>query len=236
MKNVLILFILFFSSFLLANDKAVTIRVLVEDLYPLHYMKNGEIIGSSIDLIEKIIKKSGFNYTIEMQPWARAYNTTLHNKNTLLISIARTKQREKLFTWIGPVIKFNYFLYGLSNTTIDSEMPIAEINNYRIAVIRQTAIHHYLKSKNLNNYQLVGSTEQAIRMLTAHRVDLVSGIDGIFMKHCYRLKLACQSITPLYKFKNIVTDIHIAMNKSTDKEIIKRIKTAFKKVKKQPVK
>jgi len=227
---VFFIFTLFFSSFLLAEDKELTIHVLMEDLYPLHYMENGENIGSSIDLIKKILKETGLHYTIEMQPWARAYNTALHKKNTLLISIARTKQREALFTWIGPVIKFNYFLYGLPNTIIDPKMPISALNNYRIAVVRQTAIHHYLKSKNLNNYQLVSSTEQAIKMLTAHRVDLVSGMSGIFMENCYRLKLACKAITPLYKFKNIITDIHIAMSKSTDKEIIHKISIAYQKV------
>ncbi|PCI62481.1 MAG: hypothetical protein COB35_03510 [Gammaproteobacteria bacterium] len=218
------------ESISLENNKDITIQVLMEDLYPLHYLKNGKIVGSSVDLIKKIFTKAKINYTVELQPWARVYNTALQKPNVLLISIARIKQREALFTWIGPVIKFNYFLYGLANTKVDAEMKIENIQKYHVAIIRKTAIHQYLKSKNINNYQLVGSSKQAIKMLLAHRVDLVSGIENIFTENCYRLKLACEKIKPLYRFKDIFTDIHIAMSKATDAAIVNRIKLAYKEI------
>jgi polar amino acid transport system substrate-binding protein len=165
-----------------------------------------------------------------MQPWARVYNTTLHTKNTLLLSISRIKQREPLFEWIGLATKRNYFLFGLSNFKVDPNMPLEDIEKYRVAIIRQTAIHQYLVSKGLHNQQLISSYRQAIKMLLSKRVDLVSGIGGMFIENCYRLKLDCDQIKPVYQFKEPSSSIFIAMNKSTDIKVITRIKAAYQKV------
>jgi polar amino acid transport system substrate-binding protein len=229
-KKVLLIFTLTITAINVANAEKVTIEVLAEELYPLHYQENDEIIGSSVELIKKIFAKSKLEYTLKIQPWARVYNTALQKENVLLLSIARFKQREALFNWIGPVVKFDYFLYGLAEMKIPEQMKLSEIKKYKIAIIRKTALQQYLTSKDFNNYYLVNNSAQAIKMLFSKRVDLVAGIDTLFMENCHRQQLACHKLKPIYKFKQLHTDIFIAMSKSTDAAIIKQIKLAYQQV------
>ena len=77
-----------------------------EEYPPYNMLENNKPIGVSIDLLEAIFKKIDSKLTkkdIQFLPWARSYNIIQTKKNTMLFSMARTKQREKLFKWVGPI-------------------------------------------------------------------------------------------------------------------------------------
>ncbi|MBL4911400.1 MAG: transporter substrate-binding domain-containing protein [Alteromonadaceae bacterium] len=210
--------------------KKVKIQILAEDLYPLHYIKKGKVVGSSVDLIKKIMTEAKLDYEIKIQPWARIYQIAQHKKNILLLSISRIEEREALFAWIGRTMKIKYSLYSISDTKIDADIPLKNLDEYRIAIIRESAIDQFLAAKGLHNFQLISTYPQSIKMLLAHRVDLVSGVSQFFIKNCVRLQLNCQPIKAVYQFKKPSSSIFIAMSKVTDNNIIKRIQIAYNKV------
>lgn len=41
---------------------------------------------------------------IHVWPWARSYETVMRNQNAVLFSAARTKVREDMFKWAGPIL------------------------------------------------------------------------------------------------------------------------------------
>ena len=227
--KVLLYFWTFLATFSI-QIKAVEIEVLTEDAYPFHYRQGDEVVGTSTALVKQVLDEAGLNYTIKIQPWARIYNSALHRKNTLIFSLARTKQREPLFYWLGAITEVNYYLYGLAETKIDPNAPVSVLNNYRIAVVRETATHHYLESKKIKNVHLTGEGEQNIQMLLNDRIDLLAGELSFFYEDCKRVKLDCSKIKPLYKLQEPSTEFYFAMNKTTDINIVNRIKAAYQKV------
>ena len=86
MYRVLVIFTIYiswlFSSF--AQGKEQTVRVVTESAFPLQYQEEGTIVGPATELLEALLKEAKVSYQIEMQPWARAYQSALTNKNTLI--------------------------------------------------------------------------------------------------------------------------------------------------------
>lgn len=225
---------LYFGVFSLSAQE-VTLEVFTEDAYPLQYKKEGEIVGTATALVEKVLKEANVKYKIIMQPWARVYNTALLKPNVLIYSLARTKEREGLFSWLGPIQKVNYALYGFENVELTATDSFETLNHFRLAVGRDTAVHHYLANKQLNNFHLIDSNEQSIKMLLTNRVDLATGSDFYFYKFCQKESLDCSQIKPIYPLKDLEVSLYLAASKTTDIEIIKRIQIAFEKIKSQSI-
>ncbi len=124
MRHLILSYILA-SIFFSFSVNAIKVNVVTEDAYPFQYIKNNKIVGPTTDLVKKLLTEAHVDYEINMYPWARAYNLALSKPNTIIYSIARTKEREDKFLWIGSLMQLKYALYGLENITIS---PTAAIN------------------------------------------------------------------------------------------------------------
>ena len=230
MLKVYVFLILNFCVFSLSANE-ITLEVYTEDAYPLQYKKGDEIVGLATERVEKILKEANIKYKIIMQPWARVYNTALVKPNVLIYSLARTKEREALFSWLGPIQKLSYALYGFESTNLKPTDSFETLNNYRLALGRDSAIHHYLVKKQLTNFHLINSSDQSIKMLLSNRVDLATGSQLYFYQSCKKQKIDCSKIKPLYPLKELEAELYLAASKKTDPDIVKRIQNAFVKLK-----
>ena len=104
-------FILLFPPSLLSTELAI----LTENLPNLNYLKNGELVGLSVDIVKEIQKRVGSHDQIRVLPWARAYSLALKEENVVLFSITHTKARIDLFKWICPLITKRDILVGFKN-------------------------------------------------------------------------------------------------------------------------
>ncbi len=139
----------------------------IDDIYfatenypPYNYQKNGELKGISIDLIEMIFNKLNSRqsrYTIHLLPWARGYFYLTDRKNTCLFSTLRTKKREKLFKWVGPITSsaISVMTEKKKNITIND---INDIKNYKIGVVREDVGEQLLVTKGIPLKSLIRVT------------------------------------------------------------------------------
>ena len=107
-----------------SKDQALKIRVLTEDTFPIQYLENGKILGPSTELVRSVLNEANIPYSIEILPWARAYNVALTQPNTMIYSLARTEQREDLFQWIGSVMRLNYYLVGMESLKLSQPITV----------------------------------------------------------------------------------------------------------------
>ncbi len=87
------------------------LRIITEQFPPYNYMKNGKIDGFSTELINIIMTKLNLSYDIEMLPGSRAHMEFDKGSRILYYSLYRTKEREKLYKWIGPISKAEDAIY-----------------------------------------------------------------------------------------------------------------------------
>jgi polar amino acid transport system substrate-binding protein len=80
-----------------------SVRVVTELLPPYNFEEGGVVKGASTAVVRAVLEQAGLRYTLEVQPWARALDTVLHEPNTLIYSIARTEERERQLVWLGKI-------------------------------------------------------------------------------------------------------------------------------------
>ena len=86
-------------------DKLILIS---EEYPPLNYTEDGLRRGIATDLLVEILAAAGSlksHKDIASLPWARAYQLARRHDNILLFSVSRTRDREPLFHWVGPILQ-----------------------------------------------------------------------------------------------------------------------------------
>jgi len=232
---------LYFSTFcilvLFCNPiqaKTTEIKVVTEDTFPIQYLENGKVLGPATDLVKAVLAEANINYTIEVLPWARAYNEALTKPNILIYSLARTTQREALFQWIGSLMDLDYYLVGLESLKLPEFVTLEYLQTLSIGVIRNSATEQHLMSLGFKNLYTVSKPSQSINMLKSKRIDLFPTNYASFQFSCLYLKENCLDIKPIYQLDQLSTSLYFALSNQTNPQLVNKIKTAYKVIMKLP--
>jgi len=166
--GLLFLFIVSFPIVILGSETTIdNFQLMTENYPPFNYESNGMLKGISIDLIEKMLKKMGSGKTrkdIRLMPWARAYQYTQLNEKTCLFSMVRTKQREPLFKWVGPIAPMRIVLIAKKSKEIKIRS-IDDLSEYRVGAVRHD-IGQQLLIKN-------GFEEERLKLVHSQKINLL---------------------------------------------------------------
>lgn len=229
-----LLFIYCFSCpFFVYADETLTaadITYYSENYPPANYFENEKFIGVSIDTLRLMWKVLGVaEQNVMVVPWARAYVNTLQHKNTMLFSMSRTANREKLFHWVGPIYTAKHVL--LSRTDFKHNIKkVEDAFRYPVAAIRNDISEIALLNSGFpqHNIAYLNDLNQAMQLLENGRLDLII--------------ISENSINPIVsdnhfsrdKFKIVFTvnehSNYFAFNKETSSEFIEAFKQAFEQI------
>lgn len=80
------------------------VKFYTEDAGLSSYMDDqNQLHGFSVDIVQEMIKRSGGRNSIELVPWVRGYTLALDVKGSAVFATCRTRERENLFKWVGPL-------------------------------------------------------------------------------------------------------------------------------------
>ena len=154
----------------------VSFQFVCDEWAPFGYtLDNGKLTGFSIEILRAILKKLKIKDTIKIYPWKRAYVMAQKNKNTLCFTMARTKKRENLFKWVGPIAPREIFLWKLK----DSKIVVnnwEDVKKYKIGTVRGDAGENQLIEKGfIVNKNIVVSNNAGLNLkqLYTGRVDFI---------------------------------------------------------------
>ncbi|MBA4367566.1 MAG: amino acid ABC transporter substrate-binding protein [Desulfobacterium sp.] len=173
----MILFYLLLSVSISQARNIDELYLMSEEFPPYNYTENGEIKGTSIDLMDRILQKLHSKQNknnIHILPWARAYNYLLKRENTVLFAMTRTQNREKLFKWVGPISTARNVLIARKARQIKISS-VEDIQKYIVGAVRNDAGAQLLISEagiQEETISLVSSAIQSIKMLNLDRIDL----------------------------------------------------------------
>ncbi len=123
------------------------LKLLGDDFPPFHYMNNDEISGISVEILQTILSELQYPHTIEVIPWARAYNKTLNQQNAVLTNAVRTDERESLFKWVGPIAPRSIVIYKLKKRNDIIVNSLEDAKKYTVGTIRGYAAEKTLISQ-----------------------------------------------------------------------------------------
>ncbi|WP_417840544.1 substrate-binding periplasmic protein [Terasakiella sp.] len=130
----------------------------------------GEVSGISTEIVQEIMKRTGFAYRIKLTPWKRAYELTLSQKNTCLFTTGRTKERDNLFKWVTPLTENPIVLFAQPTSTIKITQ-LSDLSEYRIGGYLGDAAVDYLVTRNIP-VETVRDDKLNVRKLQGGRIDL----------------------------------------------------------------
>lgn len=217
----LLLHLLISDRFVLAAD----LTILTENLPPLNYLENGQLIGPSVEIVREIQKRIGSSEPIHVLPWARAYRRALEEENVVLFGTTQTKARLNVFKWVGPLATKRDILVGLKGTknTIASLDDAKKVK--RIGTLRDDTRERFLEAQGFTNLEPVSDDKKNAQKLLLGRIDLwvykqpgvktvcqLAGVDHSEFEEVLHLRLI---------------DVSIAFSKQTSDEIVARWQEVF---------
>ena len=226
--------LILFASLIPWYVKAEQIRVVTEHLPPYQITKNGQLIGgSSYIIMKEVLKRAKIQAPSEVMPWARAYKVARNEPNAIIYSIARSVERESLFSWIG---QLHHMEYSFFSTKSNHNINIKTVNdalNYTVVSVRGSFEANSLQRKGFEpgvNLILVVDYITAWKMLQIGRVDLSYGNAPVLLAH--------HESDSLFKRQGDVieiSDLYVAANLNTEQKVLDNLSAALKSVKKDPL-
>jgi polar amino acid transport system substrate-binding protein len=162
----------------LISSQAWALTLTTEDYPPLNFSTDGgkTVTGSSTDVLNEVVKRTGMKATIAIYPWQRAYKMAQDDKDTCVYSTTRTEAREKLFKWVGPLAPSTWTLYAKADSPITAKT-LDDVKKYTIGGYQGDAKAIFLKEKGFKVDEAVNE-EQNVKKLDAGRIDLWASTSG----------------------------------------------------------
>ncbi len=134
----------------------------------------GKLIGPSADPISALMTTSPVPIRLVEDSWTRALTTVLSEKNTCLVPLARTQERDPNFIWIGPLAKLGFGLYALKerHLNVDSLDAVARLNLV-VGVVANEASDSIAKPVPGLRRDAVTASALNFRKLLAGRIDFL---------------------------------------------------------------
>ncbi|NQY94898.1 MAG: transporter substrate-binding domain-containing protein [Campylobacteraceae bacterium] len=233
MLNVLLIMLL--SGIL----QAQTLTIYTEEFPPFNYTNNKQIEGVSTDIVNAIMKKTYFDYTIISIPWARAYKMSQEEPNSLIFSMSRRVKREKLFKWIGIIVPSVHSVFSLKSRDDIEINALDDLKQYQIGTTIEDARETYLVNKGfeLSKFQRVAGKSaylQNYKKLKKERIDVWPMTDAV-MNFIVRKAgdEPSKVLKKVYEFSELSTGgYYLAASLSTSDEVVNELKKVLEDFKK----
>jgi len=228
-RLILISLLLVFSSFVSATTGTSSLNVLTEEWGPITFEENGKAQGFAVDVVEAIQEQVKNDSVIQVVPWTRGYREVQNKPNVVLFTVIRSKEREKLFTLLGPIGRCEISFYGLAK----SNFKIKNLEDARkvlaIGANQDTIFATILKNAGFDNLVLTKNPQQEARLLAAGRVDLISN-DPLVVEAAFK-KIGRNDL----KLKKYLTiekgEFYIAFSKGTPHIVMEQWKKGLEEIK-----
>lgn len=214
--------------------KAGKLTVLTEYNPPFNYMKDGKVVGLSVDILLEIAEEADLDVTredIQVWPWARGYQEVSHSPNVILFSAARTAHRDPLFQWVGPVMEMDCSFFARKSSGVRIHSIPEDLERYTIGTVRQSAPEQEILSSGADPAKL-----QRVHDLSINVKKLVEGRIDALLFNSPAIKYSIREMglnSDDYEVVKTILSSHLyfMVSKNTDQKVVARLQTALDKLK-----
>lgn len=201
---------------------------------PLGYVKDGEIVGFTVDLIKLLLKRTGIDGKFVMySSWARAYEMAQKEKDILIYQLTYTEERARLFQLVGPIMHGTDCLWKLKARKDVIVQNLEDAKQYRVGTVRDYFTHKYLLEKGFEegkNLEAVYDDDMNVKKLASGRIDLMFLEEFIFN---YRVRELGYNRDDFEKALSVIShDSYIAFSRQTSQDVVSRFAEALEAMKK----
>ena len=209
------------------------IKWYTEDYAPFSFIgSDGKVTGIAIDVLVEVFKRTGSKTKasdIKLGAWDVGYNAALKGPNACIFSTVRSKARENLFKWVGPV--------GATQTAVTAKKAkglkiksAADLKGLKATVIKDDSGHQAAIKAGIPEANLILRTsfDDCIKDVESGAADVVIREYGGAM---YSLKKA--GLIDKYEIVYVLdkTDLMYALSKDLPDSVIEEFQNAIDEIK-----
>ncbi len=216
---------------LMARAEAQDLQIFTEDWPPISFGSGNRAEGMAVEVVQAMQAHMGSSQAIQVVPWARGYKALLEEPNTLLFTVGRSEEREKLMVMLGPIAISTTSLYTRKGNAarllgMGEEIQKLKVGAYRSSIFADTA-----RKKGFQNIEQAPTPQIIANMLLAKRFDL--WVEGSLVVSSV-LKDIGHSADDVEKVKVLDSlELYLAFSTSTPATTIKAWEEALRWLKKE---
>jgi polar amino acid transport system substrate-binding protein len=155
---------------ILVASGAHALTLVTEENPPFNYTEQGQVVGISTEVVAELGKRAAIPLQIQSMPWEKAYLAAQRDKETCIYSTVRLDNRERLFSWIGPIATNQWVLVGRSDFA-GSVKKVEDARKYRVGVVAKDAKIEFLMEKGVTDLREVSEDSRIPPRLMLSRDD-----------------------------------------------------------------
>jgi len=178
---------------------AQDLTIYTEPLVPVHFEQDGHIVGIATDIVKEIVRRAGYTAHFEIYPWNRAYYLVQKNPESFIYTLNRTRKREHLFKWIGPILHKKTYLYKLRGRNDIQLKNFEDAKKYTTAVILGHSLTLQLKDLGFQEgNQIIITSNKTIqtKVFLEKRCDLITGNEYTIYMAMQAAGLTMEAVEP----------------------------------------
>lgn len=208
-----------------------------EEYPPFNYHDGDRAVGIAVDVLELMLEHSGSEQNrsdIRFEVWARAYFSAINRDNGVVFSTMRTKVRDPLFKWVGPIAEDPVVVLGKKS----AQFAVADANAlhaYKIVVVNDDIGEVFLNKIGMpaNNITIVPHPEMAAKLLDSDRVQL--WVHSLVSARLLYRRLYMDPDQYAIVFRESGGDgLYYAFNKNISDSLVARMQAALDLIKSEP--
>lgn len=233
------LIFIFLANFIYCSNKIDDLNFYTEEYPPYNYYNEemNSVDGIFIDVLKYIFSDNNTELdkeNINLITWARAYNLTLLNDNSVIFALTKNEERENLFKLVGPVINTKIVLTAKKNKKIKIEN-INDIENFKVGLIKDGIALQTIEKNNIDNKNFdVGQSQLAsAKKLVANRIDIWAYEERVARSILKSIDENLEDYESIYTIKDGF--LYFGFNKNIDDEIIDKFQNSLDKLKTEDI-
>jgi polar amino acid transport system substrate-binding protein len=212
---------------------AQPLTIVSSEYPPLGYVKDGEIVGITVDLIKVLLKRTGIDGKFAMYSWPRAYEMAQTQKDVAIYTLTYSEERARLFQLVGPIVQDTECFFKLKTRKDVVVKDLNDAKRYRIGVVRGSFARGYLLERGFEegkNVETVHEDDLNAKKLASGRIDLMLLPEKNFIDRVKRLGYKADD------FENAMPVFfdysYLAFSKQTSPDVVARFATELDAIKK----
>ncbi len=211
---------------------ADVLNVVSTEFPPYSYQQDGKVTGLAVEVVVAMLAHAGVQHKpVQLWPWARAYETALHQPNTLVFSIAQSPERMTSFHWVGEIAPYEIYLYKLKARDTIRVNSLDEAKKYLVGGEIKDIKQQYLVKQGFvegKNLILAADDRINLRKLFASRIDLLPFNRFSIALVAAQEQLDASALQRLIKLDEISYSLFVAANLDTPMSVVEKLQDAIR--------
>lgn len=129
---------------------AAALALLTEENPPFSYTEKGKLEGSAVEVVREMASRARVQAKFEVLPADKAIVRAQADRDTCMFATPRLENRERLFTWIGPIATSLWAVYGRGDFA-PTIRTVKDLAPYRIGAVARDPKGEFLRENGVKD-------------------------------------------------------------------------------------